>query len=251
MIRILSIGNSFSTDATRYLWEIASAMGCEVETVNLYIGGCSLYTHVKHLRSGARAYSYERNGCHMAEEASIPETLKAGPWDFVTLQQASHYSGLPQTYHPFLEELADYIKAVAPGAKILMHQTWSYDPESTHDGFPTYNMDSAFMYQAVKAAYAEAAASIGCDLIPVGDAVEAARKDPMFTPGSGKYPMNRDGFHLSVPYGRYLAALVWCEKLLKLDVREDTYIPVTRDGAANVEALQVLRGIAHSIVNPN
>ena len=107
MIRILSIGNSFSTDATRYLWEIASAMGCEVETVNLYIGGCSLYTHVKHLRSGARAYSYERNGCHMAEEASIPETLKAGPWDFVTLQQASHYSGLPQTYHPFLEELAE------------------------------------------------------------------------------------------------------------------------------------------------
>ena len=251
MIRILSIGNSFSTDATRYLWEIASGMGCEVETVNLYIGGCSLYTHVKNLRSGERAYSYERNGCGIAENASIPETVKAGPWDFVTLQQASHYSGLPQTYHPFLEELADYIKAEAPGAKILMHQTWSYDPESTHDGFPIYNRDSAGMYQAVKAAYDQAAASIGADLIPVGDAVEAARKDPLFAPGSGSYPMNRDGFHLSIPYGRCLAAMVWCEKLLKLDVRKDAYIPVTRDGAADPEAMQVLRNIAHSVVNPN
>lgn len=251
MIRILSIGNSFSTDATRYLWEIASGMGCELETVNLYIGGCSLYTHVKNLRSGERAYSYERNGSGLAENASIPETVKAGPWDFVTLQQASHYSGLPQTYHPFLEELADFIRKEAPEAKILMHQTWSYDPESTHDGFPTYGMDSAGMYQAVKAAYDQAAASIGADLIPVGDAVEAARKTAEFAPITGEFPMNRDGFHLSVPYGRYLAALVWCEKLLKLDVRKDAYIPVTRDGAANPEALAILREIAHSVVNPN
>lgn len=250
MIRILSIGNSFSTDATKYVWEIASAMGCEVETVNLYIGGCSLYTHVKNLRSGAQAYSYERNGQPLAEYISIPEAVKAGPWDFVTLQQASHYSGLAQTYHPFLEELAAFIRAEAPGARILMHQTWSYSPDSTHDGFPTYNMDSAGMFRAVKAAYAEAAASIDADLIPAGEAVELARKDPLFAYESGKYPLNRDGFHLSVPYGRYLAGLVWCEKLLKLDVRKDAYIPVTRDGSADPEALQVLRNIAHSLVNP-
>ena len=41
-MKILSIGNSFSEDAQRYLKLIAGANGRELTCVNLYIGGCSL-----------------------------------------------------------------------------------------------------------------------------------------------------------------------------------------------------------------
>ncbi len=35
---ILAIGNSFSTDSTHYIHQIAEAGGVEVKVVNLYIG---------------------------------------------------------------------------------------------------------------------------------------------------------------------------------------------------------------------
>ena len=61
-MNVLSIGNSFSEDATRYLHEIARADGERVNTANLYIGGCSLETHYKNMTSGDRAYKLQYNG---------------------------------------------------------------------------------------------------------------------------------------------------------------------------------------------
>ena len=69
-MRILSIGNSFSQDATWYLHEIAEAGGREAETWNLYIGGCSLYRHAKNLRGALKEYSLEINGQGTAEAIS-------------------------------------------------------------------------------------------------------------------------------------------------------------------------------------
>ena len=59
MIRLLSVGNSFSQDAHRCLHDIAAAAGVEVECVNLYIGGCSLEQHWQNVQSGEPAYEYE------------------------------------------------------------------------------------------------------------------------------------------------------------------------------------------------
>ena len=44
-MKILSIGNSFSQDAHRYIHDIAKGEGVNIKCVNLYIGGCSLQTH--------------------------------------------------------------------------------------------------------------------------------------------------------------------------------------------------------------
>ena len=41
-MKLLSIGNSFSQDAHNKLHALAKANGVTLETVNLYIGGCSL-----------------------------------------------------------------------------------------------------------------------------------------------------------------------------------------------------------------
>ena len=50
-MRVLAIGNSYSQDATRYLYGIARAGGVDVKVVNLYIGGCSLSRHYRNMLS--------------------------------------------------------------------------------------------------------------------------------------------------------------------------------------------------------
>lgn len=246
-MRILSIGNSFSQDATKYLTAIAKEAGVEVETVNLYIGGCSLYTHAKNLRAAAQAYSYELNGDPTAESVSINEIVEEGGWDVITLQQASHYSGIAETYHPYLEELAAYLREKAPQARLYIHETWAYDPASTHDGFPVYACDTQQMYRRVSACYRSAAQTIDAGFLPVGDGVELLRQTALFAPGTGKYTINRDGFHLSIPYGRVFAALIWCEILLGIDARKSTFVPKSRNGLADAEAMALLRQKAHEV----
>ena len=48
-MKILSIGNSFSEDAQRYLHQIANANGDDIFCANLYIGGCSLERHYNNI----------------------------------------------------------------------------------------------------------------------------------------------------------------------------------------------------------
>lgn len=58
-MNILSIGNSFSKDAHRYLHQIARADGMDIQACNLYIGGCSLGTHYRNMLSEERAHMLE------------------------------------------------------------------------------------------------------------------------------------------------------------------------------------------------
>ena len=51
MMRILSIGNSFSQDAHKWLHELAQDNDVDLETVNLYIGGCSLKMHWENIQN--------------------------------------------------------------------------------------------------------------------------------------------------------------------------------------------------------
>ena len=61
-MKILSIGNSFSQDAQRYLYRLAKKAGDTFKTVNLYIGGCSLRTHYINALEDKADYWFEYNG---------------------------------------------------------------------------------------------------------------------------------------------------------------------------------------------
>ena len=225
-MRTLSIGNSFSQDACAYLHRAAASAGVEWETVNLYIGGCSLEYHAENLREKRENYGLEINGEYAGRQISIPEALATGTYDFITLQQASHFSGKRETYYPFIGELAEACRAAQPDAKIMVHETWSYEVDSTHGAFPDYGCDRRRMYELLKAAYAEAAESIGAGLIPVGDTVQFFRENvPGFDYPNGGESLCRDGFHLSIPTGRYLASLVWLETLAGVDARKSVFLP--------------------------
>ena len=58
-MKILSIGNSFSQDAQRYISKIAAARGEELYTKNLYIGACSLERHHSNMLTDSHDYTEE------------------------------------------------------------------------------------------------------------------------------------------------------------------------------------------------
>ena len=89
---ILSIGNSFSQDAQRYLHQIAGADGMVLNCCNLYIGGCSLSTHHRNMLSQDKAYALEMNGVSTGFKVSLDEALLNRDWDIITVQQVSQES---------------------------------------------------------------------------------------------------------------------------------------------------------------
>ena len=161
-MKILALGNSFSEDATAYLEHLAPALYVR----NLHIPGCSLETHAAHLAAGDKAYVFQEHGRAIQPEHVAANAIMAGtPWDVVTVQQASHFSGLPETYEPYLTEVLAAVRALCPGARIVFHETWAYATDSTHPQFSHYHNDQTEMAHAIRATAGAAASAHGLGII--------------------------------------------------------------------------------------
>jgi len=226
-MKILSIGNSFSQDAQRYLYRLAKREGVAMKTVNLYIGGCSLRTHYLNMLDDMEAYDFQFNGESTGLKVSIREALRSCAWDYVTLQQASVYSARFETYAPYIEALAAYVKKYCPTAKILIHQTWAYETGSEKLANQLNFATDEEMFAAVEKTYKQAAETISADgIIPAGKAMLTAAK-------SGIEKIHRDAYHASLGAGRYLLALVWFKYLTGRDITGNDFnefdVPVTEE----------------------
>jgi hypothetical protein len=125
-MKVLSIGNSFSQDAQRYLHKLAKFEGVDIKTVNLYIGGCSLRTHYLNILDNNRDYKFEFNGEDTGIKVSINEALASDDWDYVTIQQASHFSGIFDSYSPYIEYISSHVKKYVPKAKIIIQSSFGW-----------------------------------------------------------------------------------------------------------------------------
>lgn len=248
MFKILCIGNSFSCDAVEYLKDICACGGInDVFIHNMSIGGCSLERHVGCLKSGAYEYSLGINAKH-ARSASLPEEIKAYDWDVITLQQASHFSGMYDTYQPFLDELASFIREHKPNAKIYWYKTWAYEKDSKHGGFANYDNNQETMADAIDEAAKKAAEFIGAPIIPSGDVIRELRKLPEFDHANGGQSLCRDGFHMHLFYGRYAVAATWFETLFGGDIRSNPFIPpVDKIGAITPDVMHKLELIKDTV----
>ena len=216
-MKILSIGNSFSEDAQRYLHRLAKKDGIYFKTVNLYIGGCSLRTHYLNALEDNEAYAFQFNGENTGLPTSIKKALVSDDWDVVTLQQASHYSAKYETYTPYIENLVEYVKKYCPHAKIYIHQTWAYENGSDRlinvGGYAT----AKDMFESIRNAYEQAAKLVKADgVIPSGEAMFNATQ-------MGIEKIHRDTFHASLGAGRYLLALTWYKALTGKDILENDF----------------------------
>ena len=216
-MNILSIGNSFSHDAQRYLHDIAKADGENIQSFNLYIGNCSMSSHYRNMLSQDKVYSLEMNGVSTGFKVSLDEALLNRDWDVITLQQVSLQSPNYDTYQPYLDGLVEHIKRFVPKAKIAVHQTWAYEQGSPRLTEKMGYSDYKDMLCDIVKAYQTAADHIGADyLIPSGEVFGAMLE-------SGIEKVHRDTFHAGLGLGRYALGLIWYKTLTGNDVLENTF----------------------------
>ena len=243
-LKVLMIGNSFSICTLKQLPRCAAAMpDCTLDLCSLYIGGCSLERHWNNIVAATnktfRPYKVGWSSASVAKKAdapvakavvdgkaNIPEMLTADKWDVVTIQQASHLSWQPDSYHPFGDDLVATIRKLAPQAKIMVQQTWSYTPYDKR--LEKWGIDPATMHAKLKTAYAAFAKPYKFEIIPTGDAVQHFRKampsaDGITGDPCGQ-PKGKDKFHLNRE-GEYLQACVWLGALFNCDVTQLSYRP--------------------------
>lgn len=245
VLKILAIGNSFSVDAAEsYVDDLAKADGVQLIIGNMYIGGCSLERHWLNAEKDSEAYTYRKivNGdTTVIAKQKLKTAIQDEDWDYITFQQASTYSGLIDSYFPYLPNLLAYTKDLTTNPKVqfAIHQTWAYAANSKHKGFVNYNNDQMQMYQAIVSTGKEAAKKVGIKLIiPAGTAIQNGRTSFV----GDKF--TRDGYHLSLGLGRFTAACTWYEFFLKKPVMKNTYIP---PGVSQEQAM-VAKKAAHLAV---
>ena len=260
-VRLVTVGNSFSQNATKYLDDLVKAKGHTLIHRPLAIGGASFEVHWD------KAQLHETNPDDprgLYGKKSLRQELMGEAWDFVTIQQASIKSHNVATYRPFAKDLHAYIKKAAPKAEVLVHQTWAYrvdDPRFTKPskspGEPTTQKE---MYDGLTKAYQTIASELGARIIPVGDAMYLADTDAKWgyqpdkkfdfknavapalpdqkhslhtgwrwtAAKDGKKSLSMDGHHANVA-GEYLGACVFFEVLFAESVVGNTFVPKTID----------------------
>lgn len=241
MLNILAIGNSFSDDATRYLYPIAEAAGVKLHLFNLSIGGCPLSKHYRMMMSGAQAYSFHFNSENTGLTISLKEALSSADWDIVTLQQVSHLAPDYGTYQPYLNEFAAFVRSFVPKTKIYMHETWAYEQGSARLTEELEYRDQADMYHDVKAAYRQAAADIGAaGIIPDGEMMQRLIRN-------GFSPVHRDTFHADLGYGRYALGALWFDLLTGHSVVGNTFRAL--DVPSDSVDFTLIQRIAHELAD--
>lgn len=263
-VRLFTIGNSFSHNAVHYLGDLAKASGHTLILQEAIIGGATMERHwvkaqqaEKDPKDPAGLYTMKR---------SLKQWLAAEPWDFVTIQQASIKSHDVVTYRPFAAQLHAFIKEHAPGAEVLLHQTWAYrcdDPRfSAKSPAPGDPRTQEAMHQSLTSAYATIARELNVRRIPVGDAFHLADTDPQWgykkdaafdvklakAPAlpdqthslhmgwqwkkqkDGSMQLLMDGHHANMA-GEYLGACVWYEVLFGGSAVGNAFVPKGLDEA--------------------
>ena len=216
-MKILTIGNSFSQDATRYLAQIAKAQGVHLDVVDLCIGGCPLERHYRNMLGGMKDYMLEFNGQYTGFSITLEEALLSREWDVITIQQVSHKSFNKATYYPYVTELVDYIRTCQPKAKLLLQETWAYEDGSDRliklAGYETHKA----MLADIQKAYASVAEAEHLDgIIPSGTLF-----GKMLDRGIEK--VHRDTFHATAGLGRYALGLLWFRMLTGKSVAENSF----------------------------
>lgn len=282
-IRLLTIGNSFAVNSTKFLRQIAQADNNQVILGGANVGGCSLEKHWK----AVEAYEADPNSPagKMYEpvkgqpKVSLRQMLERDAWDIVTIQQASPLSADASTYEPYAKQLVAYVHKYAPQAEVVIHQTWAYRKDHPRYKDQIHEANPPQMHAAVRQAYHALADELGLRIIPVGDAMSLAMNDPAWTyepestfdlakavypavPASEKRSLHigwrwvtgkdskrrlqLDGYHASI-YGEYLGGCVFYEALFHDSVIGNTFTPesIKPEDAAS------LQQIAHRAMQPD
>ncbi len=251
-ISILFIGNSFSDDTETYMVDILLNLGyTNINIGNLYIGGCSIDTHYANIMSGNSAYDFRmrsHNGRKYTEyvrttvggiKQSMAFAIAYKAWDIISVQQASGDSGKADTYSnlsALVEEVQN--KATNPDVQFVFNMTWAYQADSTHAQFPDYNSNQMTMYNAIVSAVQS---KVNYTVVPNGTAIQNAR-----TSFIGD-KLTRDGYHLDLNIGCYIAGLTFVAKVTGADITNFAYAP---NGVTKAQHEVAIESVKNALATP-
>ena len=239
-MKILTIGNSFSEDATRYLSQIARSQGENFEVVNLMIGGCSLERHYRNMLDDKKDYFLMFNGVNTWFFMTLREALFSREWDVITIQQVSHLSFKKETYYPYITKLVDYIRTCQPKAKLYFQETWAYEDGSDRllkmAGYDTHKA----MLADIQRTYKEVALAEGIDGIIPSGTLFGMMLD------KGIKQVHRDTFHATLGLGRYALGLLWFKALTGKSVADNSFRDL--DQPATDEEIETVKQCVEALV---
>ena len=255
-LKILTIGNSYSDDATEYVYNVAKSLGFEnVEVANLRANSCSLAMHLSNAQSDNGAYmfrywgdgadswtdygSWSSNGTY-----KISTAVAQADWDYIIFQQVSTSSYNADSYDD-LNALISIVEEINPTAKLGWHMTWSDKFTSSEDT----------MYNGiVNAVQSKIVTNDKIDvIIPTGTTIQNARTTTVFDPV--ELMRNANNKHLNYGLGRYAAALTVVKALTGVSIDNISYMPTadTEGHTFNYEEIYksvVIEAVNNSIANP-
>lgn len=271
-LRLFSVGNSFSNNATRLLPELAKAGGHELIVGRAVTGGCSFERHW----NAAEAFlaDPEDSKGKIYSGKTLWENIRTEKWDVITVQQYSLHSTDYGTYQPFADKLHAHLRKLQPQAEIVIHQTWAYRSDAPRFGVRgdgTHAATNEDMWRLSRTAYWQLAERLHARVIPVGDAFWRVNSDPQWayradssfdakTAVHPALPSQRFSLHVGYRWsaqqklgldanhanvaGEYLGALVWYGFLFEESPERLAYVPPGVDPALAAH----LRRVAWQVV---
>lgn len=204
VIKILSVGNSYSADAFMYFPYVFRNVATDLDVIIgiASIGSSTVQLHLENANSGSASYYFYKwtstdNKWTSTSSKTLEYCVTNEDWDFITFQQKSTNSADYTTISPYLNPLIDWVfgkvtKAVKIG--------WLMTPALPrgNSGLQPYNYSSDTFY----ASLVTTAQSILNDtpvsfVIPEGTAIQNCRKTSLCDLGDYTYHyMSQDGVHL-------------------------------------------------------
>ena len=204
-LRILVLGNSFSTDAMTYMDTLVKASTIDEETVCIYEGyltSASFNTWTELLLNEEPVTIYRRAGrIAMSTNETLRQLLNQ-PWDVIVIQQASRLSYIWDSY-AILGKYIELLTSSCPNKNVCLafHMIWSHKPS-----------EMPHLLQGNIECYQKMATQYGINvIIPTGTAIQLARGTHL---NDAAY-MTRDNWHLNLGMACYIASCTWFEALLR------------------------------------
>ena len=243
--RILVIGNSHSDDAMAYVWDILAELGYDDVRIGvLYIGGCDVATHVQCAKNDSPAYEYRSNvdgTWKNLTNVTMREGIASEDWDYIVLQHSAPKAGVPAEYAK-VPELIDYVKSLAPDAELLWHTGFAWRDAANASVEPPYESSEDMYNRMIAAVKSEIVPNQSfTKVLYTATAVQNAATSAL------KRVLYRDGAHLSIPLGRYLASLYVAQALTDKSVADIVYTP---EGVSEDEKTIVLKAVKRAIEHP-
>ena len=283
-LKVLFVGNSFSVDTSRYLYQIAEDAGYRLRIGDAWISGLHLSEMYTYLSCNMRKFTYLENhkGTWTTMKSGgstlwrLTDVLKKAKWDVIILNQYSADTGNIGSFYTngsvrgenFLSMVTKYIHKRCPNAALGYNMTWAFPKYSTISNFDAiYGGSQKQMFRMIcdTTKVLLDGLELSDDLPVYGSQkanIKAAAKgadliDFMIPTGTAiqnarsSYmgdTMNRDMKHLSLTYGRYIAGLCTAASL---GIPIDGITKPHMEGAASTLNMNLMKQcVADALKNP-